>query len=805
MGSTPAQAPAARARGWRIALEIIAAVLVLCLAGAGYLYFYVRGDQPRVEGQLELAGLEGPATIVRDELGVAHIRAGNVHDLYLAMGFAMAQDRLWQMDLMRRLGEGRLAEVFGPAALPLDEDNRRLGLGRAAAAEARRLRPEEADLLDAFGAGVNDFITRRSNHLPLEFELLHYRPEAWRPEDSLALAAYMYQTLASDYKSKLIRETFLAKLGPVLGNQLFPDRSPWDIPPGGKLAEPRRTQAELDAPVFAAPLPTLAPRGGSNNWVVSGARSATGLPLLANDPHLEFQVPGLWWTVELRSPQLHVAGVAIAGVPGVIIGHNDWIAWGVTNSDADAQDLYREKLDGKGNVLTPSGWVPLRHWRETIAVKDQPSVRLDIAVTPHGPVVARDAGGPLALAWTMYAPGALQATQVFLEIGEARNWQEFEAALASFAGPAQNFVYADRAGHIGYQLAGWVPERRGFDGSIPVPGSQPAYAWRGWIPFAELPRVLDPASGVLATANSRVSPDGYRHVISTDWDAPNRTRRIYALLGQRERWDPQGFGQIQSDVVSEQDRDFAAALVEAGRAETVAGTAIPAMTRHALELLRGFGGAMDHESSAPTLAYWTREELLREVLAAKVGDGLARAYKWDEAPVFEQWLLRQRPAEWLPPGYAGNGGGWDALLLHCLGQVAERLSLEPGPLHWGHFEILSVPHPVFSHLPLLRDYADLGPVEINGSPLTVRQARTPNLGNRVQLGPSMRFIADPADWDRSTLTLVAGESGLPFNPHYRDQFAAYLAGRGLPLWFSPAAVAAHAAHALELIPAGTTP
>ncbi|MGH9476003.1 MAG: penicillin acylase family protein [Terriglobales bacterium] len=793
MASSSAPTPERRRRGWQLTCEVLAALAVLCLAALGYLYFYVRGNQPQVDGELTLAGLQGPASVVRDELGVAHIRALSVHDLYLAMGFAMAQDRLWQMDLMRRLGEGRLAEVFGPVALPLDEDNRRLGLGRTAAREAAHLAPQEAALLDAFAKGVNDFIARRQNHLPLEFELLHYRPTPWKPQDSLALAAYMYQTLASDYKSKLIRESFVAKLGPVLGNQLFPDRSPWDMPPGVPMpgSEP---VAQLHPPVFAAPPQTVAERGGSNNWVVSGARSFTGLPLLANDPHLEFQVPGLWWTVELRSPQLHVAGVAIAGVPGVIVGHNDRIAWGVTNSDADAQDLYRVTA---ADVTS--------HWLESITVKGQAPVKLDIAVTAHGPIITHDADGPLALAWTLYAPGALQATHVFLALGEAQSWQEFEQALSQFSGPAQNFVYADSAGHIGYQLAGWVPERRGFDGSVPVPGDQAAYRWQGWIPFDQLPRALDPASGMLATANSRITPDGYRHVISTDWDAPNRTRRIYELLGGQSRWNPQGFSRVQTDVVSEQDGDFAAQLVAAGRSGPAAGRALPANTRRALELLRGFGGAMAYESGAPTLTYWTRQELLHEVLAAKVGDAMARQYRWDEAPVFEQWLLRERPAAWLPPPYAAtNGGGWNAFLLHCLTQVTARLTLASGALHWGHFQFLSVPHPVFSHLPFVRAYADLGPVEINGSPLTIKQARNPELGDKVQLGPSMRFIADPADWDRSELTLVTGESGLPFNSHYRDQFAAYLAGRGLPLWFSPAAVAAHTRHALELRPATGT-
>ncbi|MGH9467299.1 MAG: penicillin acylase family protein [Terriglobales bacterium] len=793
-------------RGWRIVAEVVGALVLLCVAVLGFLYFYVRGDRPQLDGQLQLAGLDAPASIVRDKLGVAHIHAQNIHDLYLAQGFAMAQDRLWQMDLMRRLGEGRLAEVFGPAALPLDKENRELGLGRMAHREAQHLEPEEAALLTAFARGVNDYISRRQNHLPLAFQLAHYRPGPWRPEDSLALAAYMYNTLASDYKDKLLRETFTAKLGPALAGQAFPDRSPWDVPPGAPLPHgpvlplPAGQQSikatQLRLPVFAAPPQHILPRGGSNNWVLAGSRTASGLPLLANDPHLEFQMPGLWWAVELRSPQLHVAGVAIAGVPGVIIGHNDRIAWGVTNADADVQDLYRETLDGKGDVLTAEGWVPLRHWHETIAVKDHAPVSLDIPVTPHGPLLARDSGGRLALAWSLYASGALQAVHVFLAIGEAQNWQEFETALKQFAGPAQNFVYADTSGHIGYQLAGWVPRRQGFDGSVPVPGNNLAYAWHGWIPFSDLPRAFDPASGILATANSRVTPDGDPNLISTDWGAPNRTRRIYDLLQAHGKWRAGQMGEVQTDVLSEQARDFAASLVAAGSAAQVEGKKLPPEVQRALNLLRGFRGVMDHESAAPTLVYWTRKELVFEVLAAKTGPALAQRYQWGQAPVFARWLVRQQPPQWLPRGNAD----WNALLLHCLAQVVQRISLAPEAAHWGRFETLSVLHPVFSHLPLLDHRADLGPVEINGSPLTVKQARATSLGDKTQLGPSMRFVADPADWDRSTLTLVAGESGQLFSPHYRDQFAAYLSGQGLPLWFSSDAVAAHTAHTLQLTP-----
>lgn len=831
-------------------MDVLTWLLLAVLAVCGLAFWWVRSSQPRLDGTLHLAGLRAPVTVMRDDRGIPHITAANVHDLYMAQGYVMAQDRLWQMDLMRRLGEGRLAEIFGPAALDLDRKNRELGLGRTAAAEAQRLQPQEAELLDDFAAGVNANIQSRRYRWPLEFWLLRYRPQAWRAQDSLALAAYMYQVLASGYEDKLTREALTAKLGPELASQAFPSHSPWDVVPGEapppparnfgrgfgrggfgqrgfpnptpapvppgpeRRFRPRRSPAPLpgspartsldNLPVFGVPAPELAPaslRGGSNNWVLSGERSFTGKPILANDPHLQFQIPGLWWAVQLTAPGLNVEGVAIAGVPGVIIGHNDHIAWGVTNTRADVQDLYRETLDGKGNVKTPSGWQPLQHWRETIAVKGAAPVKLDIPVTPHGPIVSRDDGGPLALDWSLYAPGALQSIHVFLAIDEAGNWDQFKAALAQFPGPAQNFVYADDAGHIAYQCAGWIPLRQGFDGALPVPGDQAAYDWHGWIPFDKLPEVVDPARGVLATANSRITPDNYPYTISTDWDSPNRTRRIYQLLGMLNHWNASAMGRVQTDVISEQDADFARALLAAGQASETQGHALTGSTRQALNLLRGFGGAMAATSPAPTLAYQTRHEFVRRVLAAKVGDALARQYRWDEAPVFERWLLANHPAPWLPSAYAGpEGRGWNGLLLDSLQSVVERTTLEPNQMRWGKFETLTIKHPVLSQIPLIRRYADLGPVEISGSPLTVKQARNVMLGDESDLGPSMRFVANVGSWDRSTLTLVAGESGRVLTNHYRDEFDAYLHGRQLPLWFTRAAVAAHAKHTLRLTP-----
>src|SRR5579883_1276758 len=416
-------------------LDALLILLALFVAAGAYFYWQGWRTEPRRDGTLAVAGLGAPATIVRDRRGIAHITAASLHDVYYAEGYAMAQDRLWQMDMMRRLAEGTLAEVFGPVGLATDEQTRTLGLDRIAARETAALAPAARDLLDAFAAGVNQFIAERRGRLPLEFRLLHYQPAPWRPLDSLAFAAQMYRSLSTSYKDELEREAILAAAGPQAAAALFPDRSPWDIPPGAWPAPTapaalarRRAPAALGWPPAAAPFaaagssrergappppragrlaPLLAALAaapessanlgrGSNNWVLASSRTATGAPILANDPHLEYQQPGIWWAVELRAPGLHVIGVTFPGTPGVIIGHNDHIAWGMTNVGADVQDLYREP-PAAIHVLG-----------ETIPVKGRAPVAFPVRLAPRGPIVAEDAQAALALDWSLYHPGSLK-------------------------------------------------------------------------------------------------------------------------------------------------------------------------------------------------------------------------------------------------------------------------------------------------------------------------------------------------------------------------------------------------------------
>ena len=893
----PVQAPSPPWwRKWLIHLGIYLAILLgLAALIIGGLIWRAR---PQRDGRILMAGLRAPVTIQRDKLGVAHITASHLHDLLFAQGYAMAQDRLFQMDLLRRFAEGKLAAVFGPRVLPIDRRLRQLRLGAMAQQAMRHLPNADGRALQDFSDGVNAFINGNLSHLPLEFTLLRYRPAPWTDADSLAIDASMFMQMTNDYHRELAYAAILRKLGPKLTAQIFPTRSRLDFYPGqelptakasamlpaGNVFDPRRSAIQPGLSMLSALSAFLQPPSfqrsgstGSNNWVLARSRSTNGQPILANDPHLRYQVPGVWWTVDLRlrpaasarpaavaakphtrqkSPRarpshpamrtavsqpvrissqprihsFHVAGAALAGIPGVIIGHNRHIAWGMTNLGAEAQQVYRYQLRIPGQprlapgdwkmlargrapadlkaalananlpqIKRASGWRPLRYHIAKISVAGHAQVRQLIWLTPRGPVVGAADHRLLALDWTLYAPGALDAVGAFLHLDSAHDWKHFQSALARFPGPAMNFVYADRQGNIGYQAAGWLPVRGHGRGWRPQSGARRGVGWRGWIPFQHLPAVYNPASGMIVTANNRIVPPGYRYPLSHQWEAPFRVHRIARLLSRKPRWPPGQMSEIQMDIHSRPDAKLAQYLVAAaGRAEAGGWHAAPNLAR-ALKILAAFHGDMTPHAIAPTLTWLTARNLLQMVLSARLGARLAMRYRWSESPLVWLRWLREAPAQWLPGKYQalararGARAAWDQLTLDALARVTGASRLKAARWRWGRFNRFFVPHPFYDHFWLLRDRADFGPRGVAGGRWTVK-------ANMHGIGPSMRFTADLAHWNRSTLTLFSGESGEPFSPHYRDQYPAWLAGRGEPLWFTRAAVAAHLRHTLVLYP-----
>jgi penicillin amidase len=661
-------------------------MLLLAIVGvAAWAYWTAHSALPQLDGSVAVPGISAKVRVVRDERGVPTIEAATLEDLFFAQGYVTAQDRLWQMDMMRRAAAGELSEVIGEATVKLDREQRILGLRPAAESAEKNIAARDRAYFDAYTRGVNAFLESHRDRLSLEFRLLKYTPRPWTVTDSLLVGARMVQDLNHySYQRALTREKVLAKLGPQLTADLYVnsswrDRPPTDVrrmeggpaantsdededndeeevdPEGGNgrlisaldsahlpqglkpaffhglngAAESAPLQSlSIDAAAFQSPSIDAANfwdsaleeadlfRPGSNNWVVSGQHTVSGKPLLSNDMHLDHQMPNLWFEAHLRlkTGNFDVAGVTLPGIPFVIVGHNQRIGWGFTNVGPTVEDDYIEEFNAQGQYRTPVGWADAQHRQETIHVKGKPDVTLNVVTTRHGPIISELIPGEtrqIALRWTLQDGEGL----VFFDVNSAENWDEFRKAFSAFGAPGQNVMYGDVDGHIGYQATGRVPIRAAGDGSLPVSGSDDAHEWKGWIPFDEMPHVYDPPGGILATANGRITPDGYKYLISTDWDAPWRTDRIYRVLESGKKFAPADMLALQMDVSSTYDRLCADKFVYAVDHAVSASDG----AKRAAEILRDWDGRMSADSAAPTIETKARQELARLLLEPKLG------------------------------------------------------------------------------------------------------------------------------------------------------------------------------------------
>ncbi len=790
----------------RGSLYVAGTLLALALLAMITGWWVVHRALPEYDGTASLPALRGEVSIERDQFGVPRIRAASLADAVIAQGYTVAQDRLWQMDLIRRAAAGELSEIFGAVTLELDREARTLGFRAAAEGEVAQLDDDSRELLEAYAAGVNRYIEQRRDRLPWEFVALRYEPRPWEPKDTLLVAGYMYRVLASSWRAELNRARVTARVSEELARELYVVDSPLDRyivggePPGQAAAA---ASQDSEASEFAkywllarASLGHLAEDAeriaGSNNWVVSGEHTYSGKPLLANDTHLSLEMPCIWYLLHLTAPGWNVKGFALPGVPLILIGHNDRIAWGFTNNGADVQDLYVETFrdDASREYLLNGGWLEAEVRREVIRVRGQEDVTHEVLVTGHGPVLVREGARGYAMRWVATDPGGLSSR--FFWLGKARNWEEFLEAARGIVGPAQNIVYADVEGNIGYVMPARVPVRRRGNGSVPIPGESDDYAWIGQIPFAELPRVLNPPAGIIATANARVVGPGYPHYLTERWVSPHRTARIYKLLEAKirsgEKFHPEDFLRMQTDIVSLPHRTMAQALVEA--AEHLPPQ--PPRLRALIERLRTWDGRATANSAEVSFTDAVRREFFRRLLEPHLGDDV-QLYDWSRSAVFTDNVLRDRPAHWLPPEFSS----YDELLMSCAQAAVERLESlsgeqDPNRWEWGALMQLEILHPM-GRSGLLRTLLSIGPLPQSGTPDTVKQT-----GRRF--GPAMRFIADTADWDNSIMLISTGQSGQWLSPHYRDQFPAWFEGRGLPSGFSDAAWQRARRHTLRLLP-----
>lgn len=814
-------------------LTVVVALVVLTVTvGAGVYYRWSRAGLPQLDGEIVVKGLAAPVLVLRDARGIPHLRAATEEDLFFAQGYVTAQDRLWQMDISRRVGRGELAEIFGAEALEMDKRSRTLGYRRLCERALHQLDPHIRQVLAAYARGVNAYIESPSHRLPFEFRLLNYRPRPWEPVDSLVIGKVLAEWLSSTWRADWMRGFVLAGIDESKRQKLLPEFSPFDRPVVGtddSVAPPMKSEHLSGAKATASPgaaqrkesrrafsdltawmraedqaraLLGVAPGlMGSNNWVLSGSRTETGKPLLANDPHLGHTNPPVWYAVHLKCPTLHVAGVTLPGVPGVILGHNERIAWGATNVYPDVQDLFIEEFhpDNPPLYRVGSTWQQAEVFDEPIRVRTSlisnrtTTVIHRVVRTRHGPIIAEEQKRKLALRWTALDDASEFAA--FAAIMRAANWEDFCRALRHFPGPMQNFVYADGAGNIGYYAAGRIPLRAHGDGSVPVDGARGQGEWIGYVPFDDLPHLYNPPDGVIVTANQRIVGRSYRYHLTHLWYPPYRAARIIELLSRKPRLSVEDVRLIQADVYSIPDALFAREVVRI--ADAVLSNARAGgdhrLWREIKEWLADWDGQLRPESRAAALVTTMRALFRQMILKAVLGDRWEK-YEWANDSLLVDWLITERPREWLPSGY----DSYEKVLQDCYLEALEQLTRDLGPdsrsWRYGRLNTLTFAHPL-SRLRVLRRLLNSREIEMGGSPNTINA-----YGKKRMYGVSMRLIVDFSDLDRTRLHITLGQSGHHASPHYQDQLDEWIRVQPGPFPFSEAAVERTARHRLQLRP-----
>lgn len=760
---------------------------------------------PQTNGIIKVPGLQDQVRVVRDHFGIPHIYAKNLDDLFFAQGFVQAQDRLFQIDLWRRSVQGCLAEILGPEFVERDRLARLMHYRGDMGTEWTSYAPDAKPIVEQFVKGINAWVTIARKNPPIEFTYAGYAPALWKPEDVLSRAEGF--TMGGNALSEVFRARLTALVGPELAVQLLPPEPaiPVRVPPGVDLrviddhletqlltigAGARFSQLQTQALVTDGLFSRLE---GSNNWVVSGRKSETGQPLLANDPHRQLDHPSLRYLVHLNAPGWNVIGAVQPYLPGVSVGHNERIAWGLTVFLTDAQDLYIEKLNPENSrqYQFRGKWVDLETQRDHIVVKGQDTpVDVEYQYTIHGPVVATDSKRheAVVLRWTGAEPGTVGYLGD-LSIDRAHNWEEFRKALARHKMPAENFVYADVDGNIGYQAAGLSPVRSNWPGLLPVPGWTGEYEWKGWFSLDDLPHAFNPESGFLATANNDVLPPGEKRPIGYDWSNPARINRIREVLTSREKFSVTDFEKLQHDAVAWNAEQLVPLLTQLRSDDAEVERARTELIAWDKDMLRS--------STAATIYFVWEQKALQLLVGSKISGPLAAEYV-------------RRGGEVLVPALTYPGRPWfgqnatkerNELLIAALAaavkDLKERSGNDMSQWTWGSLHSATFQHPLAVNAQTASLF-NVGAISRGGYALT--PFSTGGKGFSQTAGATFREIMDVSDWDKSVATSAPGQSGQPSSPHFSDLAKLWADESYFSLSFSDSAVSANAETTLLLEP-----
>ncbi len=795
--------------------SLIVVVLLLLLAFAAA-WLYGRLSLPQTDGAVTVAGLHAQVRIERDAQGIPTIKAASIDDALFGLGFAHAQDRLWQLETHKRIGSGRLAQAFGEPALENDKFLRALGVKRAAAKQWAQASAEVRAAVLAYTAGINAFVSGAMTARPPEFLLLGLRPEPWVPEDTVAWAIMMAWDLGGNWSTELLRMRLALKLPVERINELIPPY-PGDAPLATADYAPLFRGLKLDGRLGTQALLAAPPSGvegvGSNNWVVHGSHTDTGKPLLANDPHLKLSTPALWYFARLEAPGLKVAGATMPGLPLVVLGQNERIAWGFTNTAPDVQDLYIERIkpDDPQQYQTPEGWAAFETFTETIEVKGRPDVSLPVRATRHGPVIsdagvaqgltgaADKPGYALALRWTALDPdpGTLEAGLAF---SRATSVAEFIAASARYIAPMQNMVVADRDGRIGMVSAGRVPVRQAdndLKGLVPAPGWDARYDWAGFIDSTQTPRETDPPRGWIATANQRIHGPEYLHYVTSEWAVPYRMQRIEQLLAAKPKHSLDSLREIQADLPSLGTLRLLPFIRKAQSAHPLAAAA--------QRQLADFDGKMAADRAAPLIFWAWARQLTLAVFADELGQPLLdRTLGGRSFRDALEGVLERNDAFWCDdkatPAAEGCAQQQDAAFTRALDELQAAHGADVSTWQWGKAHQARSEHRPFSRVKALAPWFELR-TPVGGDTYTVnvsRVAMKPDAATGElyldEHGPSLRALHDLGDPTKSRFMHSSGQSGNVFSPLYRSFVKRWAGVESVPLWSAPAA------HTLVLSP-----
>src|SRR6266568_2522928 len=805
------------------------------LAGGAY-FMLMRRPLPKIKGELSLQGLHELVEVITDRYGVPHIYAQNEDDLFFAQGYVHAYERLWQMELNRRISSGRLSEIFGELALETDRFARRLGMHRAADNAARQLPEHSKRILDAYAQGVNAYIERNQNKLPVEFTFLRFKPEPWRIEDSIQWSKVMGWNLGGNWETEVIRARIVAKLGTERAAKLeagYDPNHPLIIPPGVEYQGINLGMLEQYEQLKQ--LSGFGMMGASNNWVVDGTMTTTGMPILCNDPHLGQAAPSIWYECHLVAGDIDVIGVSFPGTPGIVIGNNQYIAWGVTNAISDVEDLYIEKF----NPNNPYQYEYMGKWEDAQVVQEEIKVKgpsspviEEVRITRHGPILtsiphpsqgdkaskngnaASDAVElPLALRWTgLEEHNIISAVQ---KLNLATNWEEFRDALRDWDQPPQNVVYADIQGNIGYVMAGAIPVRARGQALLPSPGWTGEYEWTGYIPFDELPQTLNPEQHFIATANNRVVDDMYPHYITHEWLNGYRAQRIRDLLTSKapgEKLALSDMARIQGDQYSLPAVEIVPHMLKIQTGAALEKAAQDILRTWNYVLAPGSAGAAIYAMFLRKLEPIVFGALLGEdeaLLSSYLGVGstllsLTNGHLSRSRPLLIR-LMNAHDDTWFAGSAISNGSkSWDAAISAAFQAAIEELRTRCGDdtsrWEYGAVHTMTYNHALGMVKPLNKIF-NRGPFPLGGDIDTVNMgAVAPNQPEVVITVPSYRQIVNLADLKTSLAGHSPGQSGHPASKHYDDFIEPWLSVQHHPMLFERSMIEENAEGTLHLLP-----